>query len=111
MNSIFNLMLDGKVRDEKIRRPYKDVLTLDLSRFEHTQRPFEHTLTLPDLHRPDLLMYKYYSLAMYDDIVMLINGIGHLKDKDSEGNYIHLGKTIYIPVLQDVEAFYVNEVK
>lgn len=80
---------------------YPDLMTLPIQRFRFTSPPTEYYLTQRDIERPDLLMYRIYRVAEFDDIIFWLNGIAYIGDAT-------VGTKILLPSREDLEDFFLE---
>jgi hypothetical protein len=80
---------------------YPDVMTLQSSNFTLTNVPYEHPLTSNDILRVDILIGSFYGYSDYYDLVLDINEVEHIKNKN-------IGDVIYLPSLEELDSFYLR---
>lgn len=80
---------------------WPDVMTLPINRFKYTQPPEIYTINEFYVNRLDLLMYDYYGVNYYDDIILWLNNIEYKQDLVS-------GQKILLPTKDDLETFYLR---
>ena len=102
MRSRYRLMQYSQQRDAKDRF-YPDPFTLPTHEFVFDEAPKEYTLTQPDIDRFDLLMFREYGTVDLDDIVLFVNRIGHIREKEP-------GDVIFLPTRGNLERFYTRNV-
>ena len=101
----YQLMANAVSDTDEFGTTYPDLFTLDLSQFIYTKKPVNYKLTDMDTRRFDLLMLKIYGLVdFYDTVVLWLNNITFI-DSDT-----YTGTEIILPVKQDIETFYVNNI-
>lgn len=98
MRSRYDLMSESDVLDtDGEARP--DVLSLPLENFKQTSAPLRRMLTPVDIRRIDLLMYKIYGYAEFDDLVLAFSKIDSLNNAEA-------GEEVVLPSKTDLEQFY-----
>jgi len=100
MRSRYDLMQLSTQRSTKDTY-FPDVMTFPIQKFKFTDVPLEYFLTSKDIDRPDLLMYRYYNRAEYDDIIFWLNGISNIFDTSA-------GTKIFLPSRKDLEQFFLR---
>ena len=80
---------------------YPDTLSMPIDKFVYSEKPLEYTLTQSDLDRIDLLMYRMYRSAAYDDIILWVNNIDTLHN-------LNPGDTLLLPAKKDLETFFIK---
>ncbi len=78
---------------------YKDIFSSNLEKFVFDKNPTEYTIKTMDVQNFANLMTKLYGRSDVDDIVLSANNISHVGD-------LNAGDIIFLPDLQDVQAFY-----
>ena len=92
-------MKESEIKDEISGELYPDPLSFDISKFKRTSIYETTTISQQDIIRSDLLSYRKYGNSEFDDILLLLNVIGHVCLLDP-------GEEIEIPQLSDIENFY-----
>ena len=103
MRSRYDLMLKSDSLSDRDTN-YPDIMIFPIQDFTFNETPFEYFLQKPDLERPDLFMAKMYGISEFDDIVFWLNGIANLDDAE-------VGDKILIPAPEDVEKFYLENIR
>lgn len=100
MKTLYDIMKTSETRDGE-GGFYPDPLSFTLTSFNVTSIPIEYDLNENDKKRPDILMYKAYGTAQYDDLVMLLNNIGLIDE-------VETGTKVYLPDKNDIDNFYIK---
>ena len=100
MRSRYDLMQLSTQRSTKDTY-FSDIMTFPIRNFKFTDIPDEYYLTQKDIERIDLLMYRVYGSAQYDDIILWLNGISNFFN-------ITAGTKIFLPSRKDIEQFFLN---
>lgn len=98
MRSRYDLAQDANIKGED-GTPYKDIFTIPTHKFRPTQPQENYKLEKIDIERPDILMFKKYRLAEFDDLLFWVNNIGLIYQQEP-------GTEIQLPVATDLENFY-----
>lgn len=99
MKSFYDISKDFGTKSEE-QKVYKNIYETNyFSSFVPTETPTSHLVTEADVDRIDILMYRYYNSAEWDDIIMFIN-------KKSSIYEIKAGDTLLLPSLTDLISFY-----
>jgi len=98
MRSRYDLAQESSTRGEDDSF-YKDILTIPLDKFRYTSAPREYYLTTIDVKRLDLLVYRLYGIAEFDDLLLWINKI-------ADPTTLTIGDKILVPSKTDIESFY-----
>jgi hypothetical protein len=80
MDSRYSLMEESEVVDPEDNEAYPDILSMDLDDIDYSKALFEYNLNMIDVRRTDLLVYKFYRVVKYADIILWLNDID-LRDK------------------------------
>ena len=96
------LMNDSEFQYDEVT--YKDPMTLDINLFSPIDNLITYEMNQADVLRPDLFFYEIYRTNKYDDIVLWINGLSSTYE-------LTIGYNILIPTTQDLEDFYIQQVK
>lgn len=72
--------------------------SVDWSAFDFSNGYRKHIITDSEIMKPYLISYKYFSNVDYEDLILLINGIGDIFK-------ILPGTEIKIPYPEDINAF------
>lgn len=83
---------------------YPDVFSFPIEKFTYTEPPEEYALTQPDIDRIDLLMYRKYGTAQYDDVVLWLNSIASIHDLEP-------GNVLKLPLKDDLEQFFIRNIQ
>lgn len=94
----YKLMRSSEEKSSK-EQAFPDVLTYPLKQFRTSSKPKEHVLSKSDIERFDLLVYRYYRMADYDDFILWYNGIGDVRSLEP-------GDILTFPSKTDIERFY-----
>jgi hypothetical protein len=98
MRSRYDLMTEScEVADDGTK--YRDICSAPLRKFVFSEAPTDYYLTEKDIERIDLLVYRYYGVCEFDDILLWLNGISNIYDCEA-------GDKILIPAKADMENFY-----
>jgi hypothetical protein len=99
MRSRYDLANNSSQKSNNTNTYYKDIYSIPTRKFQYNETSQFHNLNQGDLYRQDIMIYRYYDVAEFDDIVLWLNNIGYLQDEKS-------GNNITIPALIDMENFY-----
>lgn len=80
---------------------FPDIFSFPINSFKMTSIPQKYKLSRSDIDRFDILMYKYYGICDYDDLVLWLNNIADIQT-------IIPGTEIFLPSKEDIETFYRN---
>ena len=94
----YDLMKDSQTSFDDEGQPYADPLSFPLNSFKVRRTPLQYSLSVVDISRIDILMFRAYSTVQYDDILTWLNNIGILDD-------VEVGRTFYLPERVDIEEF------
>jgi len=83
---------------------FRDPLTFDLGNFNPVDNIIEYYLTQADIMRPDIFFYNIYESNDYDELVLWIN-------KKASVYELKVGEIFLIPTPDDLEIFFVKNVK
>lgn len=89
------------VTDGQTGNYWPDVFTFPINRFIYTKTPEVITLDENQIDRLDLLMYDYYGVAYYDDIVLWLNNVEYKHELES-------GQKFLMPDKTDLERFFLR---
>jgi hypothetical protein len=78
---------------------YPDIFTFNIENFQMNDVPLKYALSEQDIYRFDLLISNYYGKSDYDDLVLWVNNLEHIADKQP-------GDTIYLPSKNDITEYY-----
>jgi len=94
-------MQSSKVYKDIEGNYYPDIFTFGINNINIVNKPTKYYLSDQDISRFDILMYNYYGSSEYDQLVLWINNIEHIADKNP-------GDTIYLPDKEDLDSFLTN---
>lgn len=83
---------------------YPDPILDSLNNFIFLDSVETYIVTQKDIMRIDLLMYEKYRYVYYDDIILDLNGIGHI-------SLLEPGDTIKLPSKRDLDNFFAKNLK
>lgn len=95
MNSRYDFMREGTVKDEKSGSLYPDPLSLNYLNFDVTEIPYEDKLTDNKIRLLWLEAQSLYGTACWDDIVLTLNGVPHK-------NFLRTGDSLHFPSQSDI---------
>lgn len=98
----YDFMKAGSVQDEKTGAFYPDPLTLNYVNFNMTSIPYQDKMTDEKIRFFWKEAYEVYGEAIYDDIVLTLNGVPHK-------NLLNAGDIIFFPKSQDIYTSYASE--
>lgn len=78
---------------------YKDIFTIPTEKFNYKNSTESYNIEQTDIERQDLMIANQYGYAELDDIVLWLNNIGFIKNKDANDE-------IEFPDKNDLEEFY-----
>jgi len=78
---------------------YRDIYNFPIDNFVYTINPEKYVLTTADVDRIDLLMFRVYENAAWDDIILWLNGISSVYE-------LSPGDEIILPSIIDLTSFY-----
>ena len=79
-------------------------MTFAIQDFRFNDAPLEYYLQKVDIERPDLFITKLYGVSEFDDIVFWLNNIANIDDAE-------VGQKILVPSPDDMEKFYLENIK
>lgn len=88
-----------EVRDEETKDFYYDPMSFPIEQLNFTQVPVEYEVTATDIHRVDLLIYRYYGSVEFDDLLLWVNDVPFAYDMQE-------GDVLRFPGKRDLESFY-----
>ena len=80
---------------------WPDVMTFPINKFKYTQTPEVYVIDQFYIDRFDMLMFDYYGVSYYDDMVLWLNNIEYKQDLVS-------GQKLLMPTSEDLERFYIT---
>lgn len=95
--SRYDFMQKSKTSDEVTRDLYPDPLTIDYQNIEMNSTPLRDELSDEKISSFWHEAEKAYGAAIYDDIVLSLNGVPHK-------NLLKAGDTVYFPAVTDIES-------
>lgn len=78
---------------------FPDIFSFPISKLKVSTILQKYTLTKNDIDRFDVLMYRFYGMCDYSDLVLWYNQIADLSECEP-------GRVIYLLPKQDIETFY-----
>lgn len=99
MNTRYSIMKNSEVYKDDFGNEYKDVFSFPINDFSASESVISYTLTSLDIYRFDLLVYRIYNDANYDDFVLWYNNIENIKR-------LKPGTVILFPAKVDIDNFY-----
>jgi hypothetical protein len=100
-NSRYDFMKDSQVKDID-NSIYPDVLSLNYNTFIPREPLTPHEMNDEEVTRVWKLMKDYYGVALWDDIVLTLNGVPHR-------NLLAERFVIFLPALQDITGSFKKE--
>ncbi len=101
MDTRYSIMKDSEAYKDEFGNNYKDIFSFPINDFSASENVISYTLTSLDIYRFDLLVYKIYNDANYDDFVLWYNNIENIK-------FVKPGTVILFPSKKDIDDFYRN---
>jgi len=98
MRSRYDLAQDTVFKTDK-GETYKDIFTIPIQKFTHTDSSDIYSLQTPDILRIDVMMNKRYGISEFDDFILWLNSIGLIQNKVP-------GEELSLPSSSDLENFY-----
>jgi len=92
-------MKKSDVYTDSFGNEYCDIFTFPIKDFSPKESLTEYYLTNLDIYRFDLLIYKIYGNANYDDFVLWYNNIENITKETP-------GTKILFPSKKDIDDFY-----
>ncbi len=80
---------------------YPDVMQFSMSNIPKTLEPKQYIMRAKDIDRFDITVAIEYGDAMYDDLVLLYNGIGNIHD-------VTPGQILFFPDKADLDSFIIK---
>lgn len=100
MKTRYDFMQPAQHPDNRTRKGirYADVCSFRIEDFEYTRQPEEYELFRRDIERFDLLMFRKYGVAGYDDIILWLNNIPSI-------HFLNAGDVLLLPDRKDLDRF------
>lgn len=92
-------MKPSEVHVDNFGNSYVDIFSNPINDFKPKEGVRSYALTELDLYRFDLLIYKIYGNANYDDFILWYNNIENIKR-------VKTGTEIILPAKKDIDDFY-----
>ena len=100
MQSRYNFMTEGSVKDEVSGNFYPDPLSLNYLKMDvPSNYNIEYSISEKNILFFWKMVSKYYGKYELDDIVLMVNNIPHI-------NLLHEGEDIIIPSEDDIQFTY-----
>ena len=85
-------------------KAYPDVVSNPINTLELQDIPEQHIIQKQDIMRVDLLMYRKYRYAYYDDVILDFNKIGSI-------HLLEPGDIILLPSKRDLDNYFAKNLK
>lgn len=94
--SVYEILEEAAENTEEII--VYDSTTVDWTKFDWTNGFYPHKLTKTDIYKPYGISWQYYQSVIYEDIILLLNGIEDIWE-------VPVGTKIRVPKLIDLKTF------
>ena len=104
MRTRYDFIKPAKSPESKTKRgePYPDLCTFRIEEFRFTARPERYKLLQRDVDRFDILMFRKYKVAAYDDLILWLNNVPSV-------HFLQAGDELLLPSREDLDRFYTRE--
>lgn len=92
-------MNKSKIYQDEFGNYYPDIFSFKIEKFLFSKATQKYVLTTEDIKRFDLLIQGYYGSADFEDLVLWLNEINLIEDKNP-------GDIIFLPSQYDLENYY-----
>jgi len=101
MKSRYDFMRPTQDEENKTRKgvPYADIMSFSIEEFNFSTQPERYSLFRRDVERFDLLMFRKYGAAVYDDIILWLNNI-------PSRHFLQPGQVLVLPDRVDLDRFF-----
>jgi len=83
---------------------YPDILSFPISKFVYNEVPAVVYLTEADIERFDAFISRFYNVSDYDDLILYLNQVKNKHD-------LYVGQKILLPILTDIDKFYLKYIQ